>query len=97
MSALAFPAEPEYCHCDLYDSTKNVWTGHDCELLNEIYFDLVHNKIYHLNSKRFLTYLVTELMRSSPFHKYSDVPNLQDAYAPVMREMVSVIDGQIGS
>ena len=96
MSALAFSAsEHEKCQCGMYNWTNKHWNGHECSLLDSIYFET--KRISHLDSTWFLTYLVTEFMRSSAINMYWNGPNLQDAYAPVIQEMVSVIDSQIGS
>ena len=103
MSALTFSTEPNNCTCRIYDPTDDIWAGHECNLLNEIYDQLCNYKIRHLNPRWFLTFLVTKFMSSSPLTRYGDpfsfeyALNIQDAYAPFIQEMVSVVDSQSGS
>ena len=96
MSALTFPAEPTDCDCGEDDSI-DVRTGRDCELLNQIYTQLRNNKIYALNPRWFLTFLVTEIMSPSTLNRIKGGKPLEYAYARVLKEMVSIIGNQVSS
>ena len=66
-------------------------------MCDNVYKKLSRGKIRHLNPKWFLTLLVTEFMSSSTVSVSEFRFSLQEAYAPVMQEMVGVIDSQIVS